>query len=518
MICLTPTFEILAFQLSGKTVQIIPGSAKLRALSFPLLYDPSVPVRENQCVLINAKDMAAPENLSIPACFICCQGIPSFRCSSICSLIILDPSISVAAAFNQIQAVYEMFVAWNNQLNNLLRNNVTPQQVLDLSSPVLGNLLKLTDDNQIPAAVSYQGHYADISDFPQPSVLEKEKTTGLDRMTVNFGDHSYDLDVQGIQGSGGTLKTLFVQFNLTNNNIAALEMLPVDHPLGVHDQQLLLILAPYILVQLLRPFELESKHNQELLLALIKGQNVPENDISRLETLLRYSPSDEFRCIVLRLPSGSLSKSGMYLRRRIQLVCGASLSGVLEDHMISIINVSKQGWNEEIFFKSIQDCLGDAHFIAAASDSFHTLAVLKDYYHEAGDIACLPGKPVSHVLHMSDCWESFVMTCCCGRLPREMLYPSGLKDLIDYNSQSGVDYLKTLRIYIEEGRNDSRTAAKLYISRNSFLYRLEKIRSVLNNPLEDPEYLFRLELSLRLYDFPVSAHTVTDIPNPRHTV
>ena len=100
---------------------------------------------------------------------------------------------------------------------------------------------------------------------------------------------------------------------------------------------------------------------------------------------------------------------------------------------------------------------------------------------------------------MSDCWEQFVLTNCCGTLPCEMLYPPGLNALIDYDLHSRINYLKTLQIYIEEGRNDSRAAAKLYISRNSFLYRLDKIRSVLGDPLEDPDYLFRLQLGLRLY-------------------
>jgi len=497
---MTPTFEILAFQLSALTARIIPGSAKLRALSFPLLFDPAVPVRENQCIIIDTADMASVKDISVSACFICCRGeLPSRYDCGICSCIVLDPSVSVTAAFNQTQTVYEKFINWNSQLNELLRNNVTPQQVLDLSSPVLGNPLKLADDSQVPVAVSYRGHYADISNFPHPAVSRKEKITVLDETSVNFGDHSYDLEVRGIQNSDGTLKTLFVRFDLEHNNIADLEMLPFDHALGIADRQLLLLLAPYILVQLLRPFELEGKRNQELLIALIKGKSVPENDISRLEKLLRSCPSDEFCCIVLRFPAKIISKSGMYLRRRIQLVCGASFSGVFEDHMISVVNASKRGWNEEIFYKTIQECLGDVRFTAAGSDPFRTLSVLRDYYHEAKDIAYLPGKPVSHVLHMSDCWEQFVLTNCCGTLPCEMLYPPGLNALIDYDLHSRINYLKTLQIYIEEGRNDSRAAAKLYISRNSFLYRLDKIRSVLGDPLEDPDYLFRLQLGLRLY-------------------
>ena len=48
--------------------------------------------------------------------------------------------------------------------------------------------------------------------------------------------------------------------------------------------------------------------------------------------------------------------------------------------------------------------------------------------------------------------------------------------------------------------NANKAAATLFITRNSFLSRLERINTLLNEDMKDPKVRFRLELSLLLYD------------------
>lgn len=60
--------------------------------------------------------------------------------------------------------------------------------------------------------------------------------------------------------------------------------------------------------------------------------------------------------------------------------------------------------------------------------------------------------------------------------------------------------MKTLRVYLDHNLNTVQSAKALFIHRSTFLYRLERIKAILETDLEDPEELFYLNLSFRLLD------------------
>lgn len=69
-----------------------------------------------------------------------------------------------------------------------------------------------------------------------------------------------------------------------------------------------------------------------------------------------------------------------------------------------------------------------------------------------------------------------------------------------YSSEKNADLFHTLRIFLHNNGNISKTANELYIHRSSLLYRLEKIESLLKIKLDDPDHRFNLMLAYRLYD------------------
>lgn len=76
---------------------------------------------------------------------------------------------------------------------------------------------------------------------------------------------------------------------------------------------------------------------------------------------------------------------------------------------------------------------------------------------------------------------------------------STLGALIDYDQQRGLDLLNTLVVYIRNQGNVSQTSRVLSLHRQSLLYRLKKIESITGRSLEDPDDLFLLDLSIKLW-------------------
>ena len=71
-----------------------------------------------------------------------------------------------------------------------------------------------------------------------------------------------------------------------------------------------------------------------------------------------------------------------------------------------------------------------------------------------------------------------------------------IRALIQYDKEKGTQYFDTLREYLLQERDISRTSAALIIHRTTLLYRLKKIRSLIPVNLEDPWQRLYLTLSL----------------------
>jgi purine catabolism regulator len=74
-----------------------------------------------------------------------------------------------------------------------------------------------------------------------------------------------------------------------------------------------------------------------------------------------------------------------------------------------------------------------------------------------------------------------------------------LRTLADYDKRTGSDLVATLKAYLDNERNVSKTADALFMHRNSIKYRLEKIESLLTSDLNDPDNRLLLHLAINVW-------------------
>jgi len=73
--------------------------------------------------------------------------------------------------------------------------------------------------------------------------------------------------------------------------------------------------------------------------------------------------------------------------------------------------------------------------------------------------------------------------------------------LISYDRENDAELAPTLRIFLEQNQNSARTAKLLFIHYNTLRYRLERIKEVLGDVLDNPQQRLEIELALQLYPF-----------------
>jgi DNA-binding PucR family transcriptional regulator len=71
-----------------------------------------------------------------------------------------------------------------------------------------------------------------------------------------------------------------------------------------------------------------------------------------------------------------------------------------------------------------------------------------------------------------------------------------VEPLVAYDRERGSDLIRTLRVYLARGANASEAADRLFLHRNSLLYRLARIGELTGLDLKDPRARLALQLGL----------------------
>ncbi len=71
-----------------------------------------------------------------------------------------------------------------------------------------------------------------------------------------------------------------------------------------------------------------------------------------------------------------------------------------------------------------------------------------------------------------------------------------LRPLMEYDRERSSDLIRTLRVYFACGANASLAADRLFLHRNSMIYRLERIRELTGLDLRDNRVALALQLGL----------------------
>ena len=83
---------------------------------------------------------------------------------------------------------------------------------------------------------------------------------------------------------------------------------------------------------------------------------------------------------------------------------------------------------------------------------------------------------------------------------KELYKNRSLETLLEADSKTGSLYVDTLRSYFDNNQSVSQTASALFVHRNTINYRLNKIRSLLEDDFDDSLIRLHLQIAIMAYD------------------
>jgi len=71
--------------------------------------------------------------------------------------------------------------------------------------------------------------------------------------------------------------------------------------------------------------------------------------------------------------------------------------------------------------------------------------------------------------------------------------------VFDHDQLHGTSYMLTLENYFINNLNVTETSKAMFLHRNTLIYRIEKIKEILNLDLKHSEELLRIQLALKIF-------------------
>lgn len=260
---------------------------------------------------------------------------------------------------------------------------------------------------------------------------------------------------------------------------------------------------------------------------LLQGKLQSVNAANHLAELYQINPHKSYVCLLIKLDFEGVGDGIDYVESRETLALGkkkviAASDAILCAHkfspvsihrnnlILSFIMLREEDANERMdkllagaadeIYRMLQEEFGGWKTLIGVGTPCERFFDIKHTYFEAQEALRIsqmvaPGTAVSFFDHYS---VYHLLSAALDESMLERFYLDALGKLRDYDRENHTELVRTLEHYFLCNANISMAAKSLFIHRNTFIYRTEKIKAVLNTRLDDPEELLKLQIALHI--------------------
>lgn len=417
----------------------------------------------------------------------------------------IDCGADASSVFNDIQNIYNTFDKWHERLLTSRLEEESIHNMLEISLPIFNNPMVVVgmDFTVIAKAGDTKGL------FNEPVFGSTDETYGyVTRLkkdeiynSVREKDEAF-LFPSMITGTSSFCVNI-KKHGLTTHRLMLLDMnIPIDEDYGF----LLEFLASMIEHAISHKVPQKSEHNKSLhsILSTILTDRTADyvTTSQRLDSLGWFS-RNEYLCLVLQitnLDQKNLTETAIcsYVENAVPFSCAFPH----KKNIVIFVNMTKakmtlNGISERLIY-FIRDSYFKAGYSRVMVGHFN---LRRQYLQALVSLDLGERKNPSMWSHkFNDVAFDYILEQSTRRLPGYMISHEKLLRLKDVDEFQHTDYMHTLKLYLDNHLNAVKTAKDLFIHRSTFLYRLEKIKSLLETNLEDPEENLYLMLSFRFIE------------------
>ncbi len=412
-------------------------------------------------------------------------------------------SCKLPELFNQLQELFDKYDQWDDSLKELIRKDGTIQNLLDASYPIFRNPLILR------AADFFMVSYSSIIEAT-PSLahlidaeysFETLTTCKLNPLYNEARNYTKPFFLpEYLSGFRELCMNLFQHQNYSHRLILVEAQTEIQEELA----PLLEHLAGYVQL-VLNHLEAESSDTvyslEHLLGDIIMGKETDYSVIDNRLSDFGWSSSHSYCTMCMKIASlDQQNLTSNYLCHHFEDIVAGSCAFRYEDDLVVFVNLTRYDGSVDQLLNSTTVFLRDSFLKTGVSNPVAGTRDLHYCYLQAKIALDIGSKYQSYrwVHRFEDISLYYLMECCSRDLPTHMACSQKLLALKAYDIRHNSEYCETLKVYLETHLNAVQASRKLFIHRSTFLYRLDRIKELINVDFENEDMLFYLMISFRM--------------------
>lgn len=471
-------------------------------LGRPELYGGEGAFESGRLYVVRADRLPSRAHAERGACLVCIGASPYLkRYQERCCVISIDEDADFFSAFNAVQRIYDDYDAWEDDLTRII-DDADISAMLDRSEAIFGNALYAIDGD-----FRIVGSSRLVSELPAGGGLASGDGSNLD-----LGSFDQFLGTRDLATMEEHEPILLEILDTVTLNCNLFEHDAYQGCVTVHygqrayresDRPSLSFLAR-MLERAMRQLAMSAPDGRGSLRQAVQDlvEGYPLDAVGRA-AFEKAAQDRNFVCMRLKLSNRLANLPIGYVRNMVESAFPKSIT--FEHHrnsVVSFIDLDELDGSlpyREAIGNAIRPFIETMGMQAGLSDPVGDILQARLYYLEAN--AALENGALFGDERSVHAFQDFILedmvVGAMGEFPLELLYPEGLRSLVDHDASSPTSYIETLRCYLENSMSVTRTAKELYVHRSTLLERLARIKRELGLDLDDPDANLRLRLLLK---------------------
>lgn len=433
------------------------------------------------------------------------------------NVIYTNEQISSLELLDMVMNTLNRYFQWENSMQAVIDSNQSIKELGLVSIPFVKNPIYLQGAgfkclfSIIPPVDKHPTElYKDYC--KKYSELENSFLT-LEQINTQLSRKDYDKAMEAKKPflfnsfeEGYGYRTLSYNICYDNNVIARLSINEILEEFTDKDYGIIQVLAIYIRKGI-KDRDIKSYNRPQsldfVMENLLKHQFILEHRIIAALKPMKWKCSDTYFCMVLRLNSKvHLTSSLRVLAFQLMLNIPSECYHVFEDNIVFVFNLTQLGFTRQEVIDSIASILEKNSLVAGSSIEYQDFKDLYYYYQQGLEAVRLGSdrNPMEICFNYEDYNLISLIKKCKARQIASALYPQGLLRIIAYDKRKNTDNVELLKLYLKNNMSITSTTKEAYMHRNTFLYRLEKIREIMQIDFEDYDKRLELMIALKIMD------------------
>lgn len=414
------------------------------------------------------------------------------------AVILVRKKIDFFDVYRGLQEIFGTFQAWESALLDLFMHAPTIQDVLDCTRPVFEQpVFVLNASFQYVATTHFDGAGLNASWNQSGGNLDPEVFLSFLR------EQDLSMDKRGafllnFESAAALCVNLFTS---NGDYIGCLCIDQTIRPFVEGEEKLAEFLAAMIeRINEINPVLLHSERGS---LKIILQTLMNEMPLGKKQKILLKSANlrQDYVCVSVHYQKRFSSFPVSYICSVFESLFSDSMFFEQDNTILGLIPadaITGGAYGEKktrAIIEEMQLCVG-------ISNCFHDLYMLRTYYRQA-EAAIENGhmyRPGGNLYRFSEFILQEMIANSLDGIPVDAYFPEGFRELMEHDKSSGVSYLETLSVFLDENMSYAKAARRLYIHRSTLIERLCRIENDLSLNLNDPDQRLLIRIILKALD------------------